>query len=241
MKNSATPSPPPAPKGAPRWMVTFADLMSLLFAMFVLLISFANFDEVRFAKGADSMRETFNGVPNNTSPNNSIIDLGAIQRASIELSAIQESSDRIDFLTNSLNEELQNEIAYEGVSINKTDDGVLIRLPNSMAFSSGGAKLSSNSFETLDKIKDLLMQGNDKIYISGHTDNVPILTEFFRSNWDLAAARAVSVAHFFHEWGNLKHRITVQSFSDTRPLVANETAKGRALNRRVEIFIKVVN
>lgn len=222
--------------GAPRWMVTFADMMSLLFAMFVLLLSFANFDEVKFDVNATAMREAFQ----------------VLERKGLKLQSAQNItlpiSENIDSNVNLRKESILRELRYalrdgingKPVEIISKDDGALIRFPDTAVFSSGGDELSSAAQEALEKVSDILNAGKEKLYISGHTDDVPIATDRFRSNWDLSTARAVSVTHYLLEKKISKERIAVQGFADSRPLATNNSPKNRAKNRRVEIFIKIV-
>jgi chemotaxis protein MotB len=223
--------------GAPRWMVTFADLMSLLFALFVLLVSFANFDEVKFELNAGPMREAFNVAGNEKVE----VNLGS---TSILLGKPQPIIDRVaqrkELVLRRLSVGLLDEVAKKMVEIEESDKGVLIRFPNATAFGSGGAELSNNAYQALDKVIDTLRTGKEKIYISGHTDDVPISTDRYRSNWDLSSARAASVVHYFLDQQIPKGRITAQGLADSRPLAVNDTAENRAKNRRVEIFVEIV-
>ena len=220
--------------GAPRWMVTFADMMSLLFAMFVLLLSFANFDEVKFSVNAKSMRDAFQV----TEREPTITNLQASNIRSLEKQEQKVSALRNEVISQQLIDQLHDDIVNEIVVVEKKDNGVLIRFPNSAAFGSGAAELSGAAFDALDKVIQILNPGKEKILISGYTDDIPISNELFRSNWDLASARAVSVAHYLLDNKVVKNRITVQSLADTHPLVPNDTTENRALNRRVEIYIE---
>ncbi|MCW9035872.1 MAG: OmpA family protein [Alphaproteobacteria bacterium] len=223
--------------GAPRWMVTFADLMSLLFALFVLLVSFANFDERKFAESSGPMREAFNvsgDVKDKPNMKSTSILIG--RPAPIE---IDRSAQRKEMVLRRLDVGLVEEIAKKMVTIEERNNGVLIRFPNATAFSSGGAELSDQAYVALDKIVDILVNGDENILVSGHTDDIPISNEIYRSNWDLSSARASSVVHYFLDRKVVKKRITSQGFADSRPLVDNKDQETRATNRRVEIFIEI--
>jgi len=222
--------------GAPRWMVTFADLMSLLFALFVLLVSFATFDEVKFELNAGPMREAFNVAGNEKVE----VNLGSTSILMGKPQPIDRTEQRKELVLQRLSIGLLDEVAKKMVEIEERDKGVLIRFPNATAFGSGGAELSDNAYTALDKVIDTLRGGKESIYISGHTDDVPISTERFRSNWDLSSARAASVVHYFLDQEIPKSRITAQGLADSRPLAINDTVENRAKNRRVEIFVEIV-
>ncbi len=221
--------------GAPRWMVTFADLMSLLFALFVLLVSFANFDERKFAESSGPMREAFNVAGN-------VKDKPNMKSTSILIgrpTPIDVAAERREMVLERLDAGLIEEIAKKMVTIEERDNGVLIRFPNATAFGSGGAELSEVAYTALEKVINILVSGSEMILVSGHTDDIPISNEIYRSNWDLSSARASSVVHYFLSRGIDKKRITSQGFADSRPLVENDSRDNRATNRRVEILIEI--
>jgi len=223
--------------GAPRWMVTFADLMSLLFALFVLLVSFANFDERKFAQSSGPMREAFNVAGD-------IKDKPNMKSTSILIgkpTPIDDKEERKEMVLRRLDVGLAEEIAKKTVTVIEKENGILIRFPNATAFQSGGAELSDQAFTALDKVIGVLASGKEKILVSGHTDDIPISNEIYRSNWDLSSARASSVVHYFLDRQVNKQRITSQGFADSRPLVANKDRDSRATNRRVEVFIEILD
>jgi chemotaxis protein MotB len=116
---------------------------------------------------------------------------------------------------------------------------VIIRFPGSAAFASGTADLAAEFMPSLGRIGEVLKSANGRIFISGHTDDVPISTERFRSNWDLSAARAVSVAHYLLNDHIEAKRVIVQGAADSQPLLPNDTPENRARNRRVEIALEI--
>ena len=110
------------------------------------------------------------------------------------------------------------------------------------AFVADGAKFASGVEPTLKRIASILRATKGQILVSGHTDNSPISTARFRSNWDLSSARAVSVVHFLITWTAVSpSRITAQGFADSRPLVKNDTPDYQSRNRRVEISIEITS
>lgn len=141
--------------------------------------------------------------------------------------------DAIDLAT-----ELAKEIAAGVVEVETSGRRIVVRVKEQGSFRSGTADLSPSFDPVLKIIRTALLDTEGQIYVEGHSDNVPISTARFRSNWALSSARAVSVAHGLFDLGGLSpNRFTVAGYGETKPLVANTTGAGRARNRRVEIVI----
>ena len=229
--------------GAPRWMVTFADLMALLFALFVLLLSFSDIDSESFKKNAGPINEAFNAKPTALpegppSPTASLrLDLEAPpEEGGPEQSPTQTKAS----LLSQLRLALAEEIARKQVELVITDNLVVIRFPSNFTFTSGAEGLTDAILPTIDSISRVLARTPGKILIAGHTDDTPISTARFRSNWDLSSARAVSVVHRLLANKRIDPtRVTTQGFAEHRPLASNETPEKRAKNRRVEISVEV--
>ena len=222
--------------GAPRWMVTFADLMALLLALFVMLLSFAEIDSDSFRRNAGPISEAFNteyrieAIPK---PSDSIrlkLDSEGAEPTYIK---------RTRFLTY-LKDELSAEIDKSMVEVLELGRNIIVRFPDKSAFASGSMTLSQSILPTLDKIARVMVEAEGNVLVSGHTDDSPIATDKIRSNWDLSTGRAVSVVHHLLGAAGIDPaRITAQGFADSRPLAANTTPKGRAKNRRVEISFEI--
>lgn len=227
---------------SPRWLVTFADMMTLLVALFVMLLSFAEIDSDSFRRNAGPISEAFNIIPiAPTLPKSQRQDL-RMGPSDAELRALQKAKLRAlqkeEFLDN-LRTQMSREIAEAQVEVLEKGDQIIVRFPARSAFPSGSMELSPMILPALDKIaRVLLVENKGQILVSGHTDNTPISTERIRSNWDLSTQRAVSVVHHLLESAVIDPaRITAQGFADSRPLEPNDTPERRARNRRVEISI----
>lgn len=134
---------------------------------------------------------------------------------------------------------LGNEIKAGSVDVETAGQKIIIRVREKASFGSGRAELKDAFRPLLKRVSDILKGSEGKIIVAGHTDNVPIYTERFRSNWELSAARAVSVAHEMMLATDIpSDRFLVQGFADTQPVAANDTAANRAKNRRVEIVLQ---
>ena len=233
------------PAGAPRWMVTFADLMSLLFAMFVLLLSFSELDSDSFRRNAGPISEAFNAkptaLPTSEGPPTPTTSLSLdLEPPQIEGDPQQLHTQAKASLMDQLRTALAEEIAREQVELIVQDKSVVIRFPSKFAFTSGAEGLTDSILPTIDSISRVLARTPGKIMIAGHTDSTPISTARFRSNWDLSSARAVSVVHRLLANKSIDPgRIASQGFAEHRPLGSNDSPETRAKNRRVEISVEV--
>jgi chemotaxis protein MotB len=124
------------------------------------------------------------------------------------------------------------------VTVEKEGTKVIIRIQEKGSFKSGSASLDPEFFEVMDKITAVLKDRSGKIVVAGHTDNIPIRTGRFRSNWELSSARAVTVLHAMLRNPEIdENRVLVEGHADTVPLVENDTRENRAKNRRVELIV----
>jgi chemotaxis protein MotB len=280
---------PKCEEGLPPWMATFADLMALLMCFFVLLLSFATIDAVRFKKMAESMRDAF-GVQREipaaeivrgvsvikqewspTVAEQAVITeirqetsdvekehlqmkdgeseqerqqapqrpLAEIEREEAIKAANEALQEDLDDQLAELQEALEEEVREGLVTLERTESSIIIRIQEKGSFGSGSARLDPGFHEVMARISAVLAAKPGRILVAGHTDNVPISTGRFRSNWELSSARAVTVLHSMLRNNDIdEERIVVQGFADTQPLVDNDTPQHRAMNRRVELILK---
>lgn len=237
------------PKGAPVWLVTFADLMALLFALFVLIISFSEIDSDSFRRNAGPMAEAFNQPPPIfTRSKESASSASDPVQQKLERENEAPSENEASYLRTvqrgklsaEVRSALGDELRAGVVELDIKDRFIILRFPARTAFTLGNSDLAGAIGATLDRIADVLARTNGEIFISGHTDDRPISTSRFRSNWDLSSARAVSVVHRLLRHPNLNRaRVSAVGYADTRPISGNDTADGRAANRRVEIKVEI--
>ena len=264
------------------WIVTYSDLMSLLLCFFVLILSMAEVDIIKYKQIADSMREAFGvqrdleleSIPKGTSvvstefrpgiPDETIIDVvqqittdqtrNSLRIGNPDAPVSEEKDIRDEVLTydevmaliketeldaEMLKRLLDIEIKEGQIDVESTARTILIRIREKGSFASGSALLNSSFVDVIDKIANALTQIEGRIAVEGHTDNIPINTFAFPSNWDLSAARSVAVVRRMLDIAPLQPtRVTASGFADTRPQAVNITVEGRARNRRVEIVVK---
>lgn len=245
--------------GLPGWLATFADLMSLLLVFFVLLLSFSEIDVQKYKQLAGSLKAAFGvqrdveatEIPKGTSiiaqefspgtPQPTIVNQVRQQTTDtpkqhllIPDPAVADARKKAKEL-----EEKLKELIKDGLLEVKTiDDQVVIRILDKGSFPSASARVGPGFRETLIEIAEALNKLEGPIIVAGHTDDIPIQTLEFPSNWVLSAARAAAVAHTMTMDGIISpERIEIRAHADNRPIDTNETAEGRAKNRRVEIIV----
>jgi len=213
----------PKEEGAPAWVVTFGDMMSLLLTFFVLLLSFSEVDAVKYRALSESLREAF-----------------GIHRGQTVFNNPKETEKREtrEGTSGELFDSLKSIIpqAFPGAMPNQRDgESTVVRVPGTLLFESGKATLKPDMVASLRTMADLLKsKPNVVLQVEGHTDDVPISTLQFASNWELSASRAIAVIRFFLDEGIPADRLSAAGYSDSRPLVPNDGPENREVNRRVE-------
>jgi chemotaxis protein MotB len=251
---------PECAEGAPAWVMTFADLMSLLMCFFVLLLSFSEMEATKFKQMAGTMRMAFGvqreieatDTPMGTSvitqefspgkPEPTVLEdirqTTTEEKPELDVFREAEESEAIEEKAEELREELKEAVDEGILEIETREETIIIRIKEKGSFPSGSDEMREDFIPVLMKITEHLVTTPGKIEVVGHTDNIPIRTFRFRSNWELSSARAVSVLHQLLRNRELDpERLEVKGQADTHPLAANDSAENRAQNRRVEIVI----
>ena len=131
-----------------------------------------------------------------------------------------------------------NSLALQGVDATPGSEGLTLRIADNLLFASGQAELMHEGMILISQLTQILQQFSGEISVEGHTDDIPINTTRFPSNWELSSARAISVLLFLQQEGIAVTRMRAIGYADTRPLQANDSAQGRAGNRRVELILR---
>ncbi|MDH5473746.1 MAG: flagellar motor protein MotB [Gammaproteobacteria bacterium] len=252
-------------EGAPAWLATFADLMSLLMCFFVLLLAFSEMDVLKFKQLAGSMSAAFGvqreiktkDIPKGTSVIAKEFSPGRPKPTALKVLRQQTTDDRkknLDFREGArvgkgetkeaaarlekLKKALKSQIGQGNIEVTGNDVRTIIRIREKGSFPSGSDRINPSFRPVMKQIAEIVNQTPGQIHIAGHTDNVPINTFRFKSNWELSSARAVSILNelLYHQKID-NSRLVIQGHADTRPLIPNTTANNRAINRRVEITI----
>lgn len=259
----------PAGGGTPAWVMTFADLMSLLMCFFVLLLSFSEMDAAKFKQIAGELSNAFGvqrevatvDIPMGTSavftnfspgkPEPTVVDSVRQQSSTREphldtgegksaMDALAEAdvSELTKATADALREALQADLNANRLHLEEEPKRIILRVEENGSFASGASDVIPVFDDLLRRMAAVLVRVPGALTVEGHTDDVPISTARFTSNWDLSAARAASVANAL-----LKHapiqatRLRVQGHAETHPREPNASDGQRARNRRVEIIV----
>ncbi len=227
---------PKVVNGAPKWVVTFGDLMSLLLCFFVLLLSFSEMDRQKYKQVAGSMEKAF-GVQRKQRvmeiPKGMKLIAKDFDQEAIATRIKEDLGREIDYMVQDNLSELKDQIVVES-----GENEVIIRLMGESTFDSGSADIRSQLKPLLLKVGDILKTSAGDISIAGHTDNIPVIRGPYRTNLRLSAARASAVAEFLISESRIDpRRISTMGFGEYRPIESNDSVGGRQKNRRVEIVL----
>lgn len=216
--------------GAPKWMCTFADLMSLLLCFFVLLLSFSTMDVIKFKQVAGSMKEAF-GMQKEVK----VMEMPSGQ----QMLSQQFQTVPLDVQV-MLQEIVEKQVEAGIIDVEHSPEGMTLRVKGEVAFDFGSARINPSFKEILDDLAEVLVKTEMHFEVGGHTDNVPIREGgVFSSNYDLSARRAVAVVEYWRSTKKIEAaKLSAVGYADGVPLAGNETEAGRARNRRVEFKIK---
>ncbi len=232
-----------------RWLVSYADFITLLFAFFVVMYALSSINEGKYRVLADSIVQAFRDVaPSSDKPIHmgkqyteilqgmgQPIGQGAPRRS--EDTAKAAERERMKTLAGNVMEAMAPLVRKGQVRVTQSSKGISVEINASVLFSSGEARLQPASIQSLAAVARVLAKVDNPVKVEGHTDNLPIRSEYFPSNWELSSSRAGSVVRLFVEQGVDPTRLEAIGFADNRPVDSNGTAEGRARNRRVNILI----
>jgi Flagellar motor protein len=227
-----------------RWLVSYADFITLLFAFFVVMYATSSSNVEKQQKFEDSIRLNLRlgmGGGQGEGSNSSGIDeaIGELEMPIGGFPAKGGSKEAADFVARYMNKKVDEKDRKETVQGVYSDAvGVKIALAASTFFPAGSSKLKLSSLAVLDKVAEILKQTDKRLIIEGHTDDTPINDPAIPSNWELAGQRASSVIRYFIKYHQMDpKRFTSISYADLKPVAPNDTEEHRALNRRIEIMI----
>ncbi|TDB01949.1 OmpA/MotB family protein [Halomonas marinisediminis] len=205
-------------EGGESWLLSYLDVLTLLITLFVLLLSLAG-----------------NGMGDGDGQGGAVtkpVPFEVAQRSSQAATQVSEALPR----RSGLLPELEGRLP-DGIAMSRGQEGVTLRIDDTLLFGSGQAQLTAAGRALLSRLNGLLLAFEGSISVEGHTDSVPIATARFPSNWELSGARAIAVLRHLQELGVPAERLRAIGYADTRPLGDNDTAEGRAANRRVALVL----
>ena len=231
-----------------RWMVSYADFVTLLFAFFVVMYAISSVNEGKYRVLTDTMSAAFNVVPKSIEPIQIGTEDNIIGKHEKKSELIEEPVAVLPKSQRSYEKEMKQiaETVSKAVQplidkglINVTQDKlwVEIEMNSNILFPSADSELEEEAYPALKAVAEVLKKLPNSIDVEGHTDNVPIRNQQFPSNWELSAARAASVVHLFSRYGVNPRRLSSIGYSEYRPKSSNATAEGRLQNRRVKIVV----
>lgn len=219
-----------------RYLITYADLITLLLGLFVILYASSQVDEKKYKAFAAAFAEYFKSSDSKALPGGSGVLQGSkngIPEPILPPQAVMSMSDLYSGIEKNLNEYLKKGT----LKVNRGDGTITIILPEQILFPSSRAEIVYEGSKILDSVAASLRNAPFLITVDGHTDSDPIKTFQFESNWHLSVARALNVGYKLIGEGVPEHNLSIRGFGENRPISDNTTADGKAQNRRVEITI----
>ncbi len=232
-----------------RWLVSYADFITLLFAFFVVMYALSSINEGKYRVLSDSLISAFQESPRS----DRLIQMGgrspepfegsgrpigkSVPQPPREAVEPRQAADRMKRVAKNVLDAMQPLIQDGQVRVTQSPRGVTVEISASILFRSAEAVLQPQSTEALAAVARVLAGVDNPIQVEGHTDNIPINVPGFPSNWELSSARAGSVVRLFVERGVPAERMVAVGYADNRPIDTNATAEGRSRNRRVNVLI----
>ena len=240
-------SPPHESENTDRWMVSYADFVTLLFAFFVVMYAISSVNEGKYRVLSDTMTEAFKASPKSPEP----IQIGKESKSISDTTTSNKIIKPVQILpkpqrtytremkqiAETVSKSVQPLIDKGLIKVTQHKLWVEIEMKSSILFSSADSELAEEAFPALKALATALKTLPNSIDVEGHTDNVPINNEQFPSNWELSAARAASVVHLFTQYGVSPQRLSSIGYAEYRPIADNATSKGKLRNRRVKVVI----
>lgn len=227
-----------------RWLVSYADFITLLFAFFVVMYSLSSLNEGKYRIMSDSVVSAFRSIGNQASnPRMMASPIASIRPSPPPPSpeaeeARKAKAERVKNMAEDIRKVLAPLVADGQVHVTEGAFGISVEINASVLFKPGEAQLGPDAMRALRAVGEVVAPAEFPITVEGHTDVLPIATSTFPSNWELSAVRASSVVRLFVDSGVKPSRLTAAGYGDQRPVADNTSAEGRARNRRVTILIE---
>ncbi|HLW75647.1 MAG TPA: flagellar motor protein MotB [Bryobacteraceae bacterium] len=233
-----------------RWLISYADFITLLFAFFVVMFASSQADKGRAQQMSDAVKKALEGqslsqrfaailggTPDNVGKGNAMMrGPGGAQKAPVEKQDLK-TAELVPSLK-MLNQDLKTEIASGAVEVRMEARGLVVSFKQAAVFPSGEDVISPSSYGTLGKLAVVIARLPNPVRLEGHTDSIPISTARFHSNWELSAARSIAIMDLLTtRFGLARERLSIAGYADVAPIASNDTEAGRARNRRVDVVI----
>lgn len=227
-----------------RWLISYADFITLLFAFFVVMYAISAVNVEKYEIFSDALNTAFGSkkaarmeTAEAEGGKESLLKALVDRRNARMGERLRKQQETMQEVASGLSQAMAAQIAGGQVSVTQTSRGVVLEINASALFDQGEAELQSSSIRTMSRVIEILGQGDQHIEVEGYTDDTPIKNARFPSNWELSSARASSVVRLFIEHGVGASRLTAVGSAANRPVASNDTAEGRARNRRVTVTV----
>ena len=218
------------------WLIPYADMLTLLLALFIVMFAMSQTDKEKFKKVSEQFNVIFSDGSGVLEKDGTVV-IPENSTTSYDTKGVIEE-DKMNEVKRMLEEEVKSKGYSDKVKVELNKEGLEISIQDTVLFNSGEAEVLKGVSPLLIQISTMLQKLDNDIKIVGHTDNVPIFTEKFRSNWDLSSMRAINVMKFMVDAGKLHaEKFSIQAYGQYKPKFDNSTQDGRAKNRRVDMVI----
>ncbi len=225
-----------------RWLVSYADFITLLFAFFVVMYAISSVNEGKYRVLSNSMVEAFNKNQAGMYTGDTVVEInsgnyGDYSQAEGPAEGYSVFDEKMRKIANDILDVMDSLVKEGQVRVKISQKGVTVDINAGVLFATGEAALGEKPRAILTDVARKLKKIPNKVVIEGHTDDNPISTPLYPSNWELSSARASSVVRLFIESGVEPSRLTVTGYADQKPVESNHTEEGRSRNRRVSVII----
>lgn len=224
------------------WLTTFSDLMSLLLTFFILLFSMSSVSAEKFQAAAQSIQYALLGADGSTILDGSALNEESAPGKEMMEEAIAQDDNAIPEEVLEMYEQVITFLEENGiesqVAVSRDQDGIYVNIQESILFNMGRAEVTDSGKSTLNIIAELLNTFDNDVVVEGYTDDVPINTRQYESNWELSTARAISVLRYLSEEKSVAPtRLSAKGYGEYSPVVPNDSPENKAKNRRVNVAI----
>jgi chemotaxis protein MotB len=240
---------PPISENHERWLISYADFITLLFAFFVVMFASSQGDKGRANQVSQSVKKALEGEKLTTMLQvlwgGAMADIGKGNAqmhgpGGGEKATAEKKEEKLAELLPSLkvlSEDLKKEIETGSIKVSMEQRGLVVSFNQAALFPSGEDMIADSASDGLRKVAAAIAKLPNPVRLEGHTDAIPISTSRFRSNWELSAARSIAVMELLTKFGVPRERMSIAGYADVAPVATNDTEEGRARNRRVDIVI----
>ena len=215
-----------------RWVISYADFVTLLFAFFVVMFATANADKAKARAVSEAVKAAFSQGATRD------LEAALEQVRKQQLPTPTSAAPSLTHSQQLLEQALQDEIKRGEVEVHMEPRGLVVSFKQGALFDSGADTVKASALPTMQKAAGVLIRLQNLVRLEGHTDNLPIHNLHFRNNWELSSARSIAILTLLSDQCGIdRRRLSVSGYADVAPVASNESEEGRAKNRRVDVVI----